>query len=184
MGHDWDVVVAGAGVAGVSVAAALREFGDRRVLVVEPGLDNTKRLAGELIHPPGASDLAALGLLDPLEQFGSQRVRGQDFEFPLPRVEQPGEDFKRRPVQVVDRRHEQGPDPVGRPARRRVGPVLGRLLDVGRRGSAALQLAAAACEDEDQSDGVEPHAAHPMLERRLFQGGTPRFRLIVRARSL
>ena len=50
----WDVVVAGAGVAGVSVAAALREFG-HRVLLVEPGLDSAKRLAGELIHPPGAS---------------------------------------------------------------------------------------------------------------------------------
>jgi len=75
MGHDWDVVIAGGGVAGVSVAAALREFGDR-VLVVEPGLDNTKRLAGELIHPPGASDLAALGLLDPLEQAGVAPVLG------------------------------------------------------------------------------------------------------------
>jgi squalene monooxygenase len=76
MGHDMDVVVAGAGVAGVSVAAALRDFGDRRVLVVEPGLDNTKRLAGELIHPPGASDLAALGLLDPLEHAGVAPVLG------------------------------------------------------------------------------------------------------------
>jgi 2-polyprenyl-6-methoxyphenol hydroxylase-like FAD-dependent oxidoreductase len=69
----WDVVVAGGGVAGVSVAAALQEF---RVLLVEPGLDNTKRLAGELIHPPGASDLAELGLLAPLEKAGVAPVLG------------------------------------------------------------------------------------------------------------
>jgi squalene monooxygenase len=71
----WDVVVAGGGVAGVSVAAALQEFG-HRVLLVEPGLDSAKRLAGELIHPPGASDLAELGLLAPLEKAGLAPVLG------------------------------------------------------------------------------------------------------------
>ena len=71
----WDVVVAGGGVAGVSVAAALQEFG-HSVLVVEPGLDSAKRLAGELIHPPGASDLADLGLLAPLEKAGVAPVLG------------------------------------------------------------------------------------------------------------
>jgi 2-polyprenyl-6-methoxyphenol hydroxylase-like FAD-dependent oxidoreductase len=71
----WDVVVAGGGVAGVSVAAALQQLGSR-VLLVEPGLDNAKRLAGELIHPPGASDLAELGLLAPLETAGVAPVLG------------------------------------------------------------------------------------------------------------
>jgi squalene monooxygenase len=71
----WDVVVAGAGVAGVSVAAALQEFG-HRVLLVEPGLDSAKRLAGELIHPPGASDLDELALLAPLEKAGVAPVLG------------------------------------------------------------------------------------------------------------
>jgi squalene monooxygenase len=71
----WDVVIAGAGVAGVAVAAALQEFG-HPVLLVEPGLDNTKRLAGELIHPPGASDLAELGLMAPLEKAGVVPVLG------------------------------------------------------------------------------------------------------------
>ena len=56
-----DVVVAGGGVAGVSVAAALGE-GGYEVLVVEPGLDRTKRLAGELVHPPGVTDLGTLRL--------------------------------------------------------------------------------------------------------------------------
>jgi squalene monooxygenase len=73
--EGWDVVVAGGGVAGVSVAAALQEFG-QRVLLVEPGLDSAKRLAGELIHPPGASDLAELGLLAPLERAGVAPVLG------------------------------------------------------------------------------------------------------------
>src|SRR5215510_12945319 len=60
-----DVVVAGGGIAGASVAAALGRSG-YEVLVVEPGLDRTKRLAGELIHPPGVTDLGALGLRDRL----------------------------------------------------------------------------------------------------------------------
>ncbi len=74
-GQAWDVVITGGGVAGASVAAALGEFG-YRVLLVEPGLDPAKRLAGELIHPPGVSDLADLGLLAPLERAGVAPVRG------------------------------------------------------------------------------------------------------------
>jgi squalene monooxygenase len=70
-----DVIIAGEGVAGASAAAALAEFG-WEVLVVEPGLDPAKRLAGELIHPPGATDLAAMGLLADLEAAGSAPVRG------------------------------------------------------------------------------------------------------------
>lgn len=70
-----DVVVAGGGIAGASVAAALGESG-YEVLVVDPGLDRTKRLAGELIHPPGVTDLAALGLGDRLRQFGVAPVLG------------------------------------------------------------------------------------------------------------
>src|SRR6266704_2962800 len=74
-GQAWDVVITGGGVAGASAAAALGEFG-YRVLLVEPGLDPAKRLAGELIHPPGVSDLADLGLLAPLERAGVAPVRG------------------------------------------------------------------------------------------------------------
>src|SRR5712664_1093385 len=73
--QDWDVVIVGGGVAGVSVAAALEEFG-YRVLLVDAGLDGAKRLAGELIHPPGVADLADLGLLAPLEGAGVAPVRG------------------------------------------------------------------------------------------------------------
>lgn len=72
---SFDVVIAGGGLAGVSVAAALREFG-YRILLVEPGLDNSKRLAGELIHPPGTTDLEELGLLPALEEAGGHEVLG------------------------------------------------------------------------------------------------------------
>ena len=70
-----DVIIAGGGVAGASVAAALGEFG-YSVLVAEPGIDQSKRLAGELIHPPGVTALAQLGLLEPLERAGVTAVLG------------------------------------------------------------------------------------------------------------
>jgi 2-polyprenyl-6-methoxyphenol hydroxylase-like FAD-dependent oxidoreductase len=75
MARTVDVVVAGGGVAGASAAAALGEIGFE-VLVVEPGLDRTKRLAGELIHPPGVTDLATLGLRDHLPQESVVPVLG------------------------------------------------------------------------------------------------------------
>lgn len=80
MAASADVVIAGGGVAGASVAAALGEFG-YSVIVVEPGIDEARRLAGELIHPPGVSALAELGLLEPLEQAGVVPVVGF-FVFP------------------------------------------------------------------------------------------------------
>jgi squalene monooxygenase len=70
-----DVVVAGAGMAGAAAAVVFSELG-LETLVVEPGLDNAKRLAGELIHPPGATDLAALGLLNSLEKSGAAAIKG------------------------------------------------------------------------------------------------------------
>jgi squalene monooxygenase len=93
-----DALVAGGGMAGATVAAALSRFGFE-VLLVEPGLDGAKRLAGELIHPPGASDLAELGLLDALLAAGAAPVLGfavvrdADTEaFLLPYGEIPGVD--------------------------------------------------------------------------------------------
>src|SRR5689334_20646978 len=70
-----DVIIAGGGAAGVAMAAALAEFG-YDVLIVEPGLDRAKRLAGELIHPPGVSDLNELGLLRCLEKSGATSIHG------------------------------------------------------------------------------------------------------------
>lgn len=74
-GSSYDVVIAGGGLAGASVAAALGEFG-YSVLLVEPGIDNTKRLAGELMHPPATSDLDELGLLQAVRAAGGALVNG------------------------------------------------------------------------------------------------------------
>lgn len=74
------MVVAGGGVAGACVAVALGEFG-YRVAVVEPGMDPSKRLAGELVHPPGAAALAELGVLDDLRAGEGGRVTGFSVRF-------------------------------------------------------------------------------------------------------
>jgi squalene monooxygenase len=58
---DYDVVIAGGGVAGTATAAALQEFG-WSVLLVEPGQRSERRLGGELIHPAGVAALEELGL--------------------------------------------------------------------------------------------------------------------------
>jgi squalene monooxygenase len=60
---DFDVIIAGGGVAGVATAAALAEF-SWSVLIVEPGQRAERRLAGEVIHPPGVAGLIELGLYD------------------------------------------------------------------------------------------------------------------------
>jgi squalene monooxygenase len=64
---DADVVIAGGGIAGAVSAAALQQLG-YRVLVVEPGLNDERRLAGEVFHPPGVKGLAELGLLETLRE--------------------------------------------------------------------------------------------------------------------
>lgn len=71
----FDVIIAGGGAAGATAAAALAEFG-YRILIVEPGLDHSKRLAGELIHPRGVRDFGELGLLNCLYEAGATPVHG------------------------------------------------------------------------------------------------------------
>ncbi len=73
MSHD--VIIAGGGVSGAAAAAAFAQL-NWRVLVVEPGLDHTRRLAGELIHPPGVADLGELGLLACLQAAGAVPIHG------------------------------------------------------------------------------------------------------------
>ncbi|HEY2380912.1 MAG TPA: NAD(P)/FAD-dependent oxidoreductase [Terriglobia bacterium] len=70
-----DIVISGGGIAGTTAAAALAQL-NYRVLVVEPGLDHARRLAGELIHPPGVAALRELGLLTPLQEAGAIPVSG------------------------------------------------------------------------------------------------------------
>jgi squalene monooxygenase len=71
----FDVVIAGGGMAGATTAAALSDLG-HAVLLAEPGFGGGRRLAGELIHPSGAGDLARLGLLSPLQRVGGVPVKG------------------------------------------------------------------------------------------------------------
>ncbi len=66
----FDVVVAGGGIAGATTAVALARRG-ASVLVCEAGLPSTRRLAGELLHPPGAQALDDLGLLPAMEAAGA-----------------------------------------------------------------------------------------------------------------
>ncbi|MBT2375343.1 hypothetical protein [Pseudomonas fluorescens] len=58
---DFDVIIAGASVAGVVAAAAIRDFG-WRILIVEPGQHMERRLAGERLHPSCVAGLVQLGL--------------------------------------------------------------------------------------------------------------------------
>lgn len=70
-----DVVIAGGGIAGAATAAALQQVG-YKILVVEPGLHQARRLAGELLHPPGVAGLAELGLLDALNAAPAVPING------------------------------------------------------------------------------------------------------------
>ena len=78
--HRYDVIIAGGGVAGVAVAACLGEFG-YSVAIVEPGMDATKRLAGELIHPAGVNALDQLGLLAAFQGAEASPIAGFSVSF-------------------------------------------------------------------------------------------------------
>ena len=74
---EWqgNAVVVGAGTAGCAVAAALADLG-LEVLVVDAGMDRSRQLAGELMHPLGAGDLRILGFDDALRTAGAVPVSG------------------------------------------------------------------------------------------------------------
>jgi 2-polyprenyl-6-methoxyphenol hydroxylase-like FAD-dependent oxidoreductase len=72
---DIDVIVGGGGVAGTAAAAAMQQLG-YRVMLVEPGLNDERRLAGEVFHPPGVAGLKELGLLSKLMHAPAVTVDG------------------------------------------------------------------------------------------------------------
>lgn len=72
---DIDIVIGGGGVAGAVTAIALQQLG-YDVLVVEPGLNHDRRLAGELLHPPGVAGLAELGVLNRLMCEPAMAING------------------------------------------------------------------------------------------------------------
>jgi squalene monooxygenase len=67
---DFDVLIAGGGVAGAAAAAALSQL-QLSILIIEPDPAHGRRLAGELIHPPGIEGLCHLGLLSDRSMPGS-----------------------------------------------------------------------------------------------------------------
>jgi squalene monooxygenase len=75
MSTSWDVIIAGGGFAGSTLAASLAN-GQRRVLLLEARSGQDPRFRGELIHPPGVSVLERLGLLSLLDQAGGFHVTG------------------------------------------------------------------------------------------------------------
>lgn len=85
--ENVDVLIAGGGVAGAAVAAALSRLG-LSILIIEPGPSHGRRLAGELIHPSGIAGLCDLGLLDQPSDLGAN-VEGFAI-FPFSSDEGPG----------------------------------------------------------------------------------------------
>jgi len=73
---EADVIVGGGGVAGLATAAAIEQLGFS-VMVIEPGLNDRRRLAGEVFHPPGVYGLEELGLLAALK--AAPAVAGDGF---------------------------------------------------------------------------------------------------------
>ncbi len=80
MDEWWDVVVAGAGPAGCTVAALLAGHG-YRVLLLERGQIPHPRLCTHAIMPAGLPVLAELGVLDQVEAAGAQRWWGVSLLF-------------------------------------------------------------------------------------------------------
>jgi 2-polyprenyl-6-methoxyphenol hydroxylase-like FAD-dependent oxidoreductase len=72
---DVDVLVVGGGPAGVTAAAGLSAQG-KSVLLVDAGLDRSKVLAGELLHPSALDDLRRVGLGAALESLHGRDVVG------------------------------------------------------------------------------------------------------------
>jgi len=73
--HDIDVIVGGGGIAGAAAAAALQQLG-YEVIVIEPGQNDERRLAGEVFHPPGVIGLSKLGLLGVFREQPAATVGG------------------------------------------------------------------------------------------------------------
>jgi 2-polyprenyl-6-methoxyphenol hydroxylase-like FAD-dependent oxidoreductase len=76
----FDAVIAGGGVAGSAAAAALSRLG-MQVAIIEPGLDDSRRLSGELIHQPGAAALEELGLLEAVYDGDGTPITGFSVRF-------------------------------------------------------------------------------------------------------
>ncbi len=70
-----DILIVGGGFTGLSLAAALCD-GHREILVLEARTGASNGFRGELIHPPGARELDALGFLPEMRLRGGVDVLG------------------------------------------------------------------------------------------------------------
>jgi menaquinone-9 beta-reductase len=63
MQNDYDLVIAGGGIAGAALGIAAKREG-ARVFIVEAERTFRDRVRGEMLHPWGVAEIARLGLLD------------------------------------------------------------------------------------------------------------------------
>ena len=72
-GNTYDLVVAGAGIAGASLAVSMARAG-YGVLLVEAATEFRDRVRGEFIFPWGVVEAKALGIYDDIVGAGGHRV--------------------------------------------------------------------------------------------------------------
>ena len=72
-GNTYDLVVAGAGIAGASLAVSMARAG-YGVLLVEATTEFRDRVRGEFIFPWGVVEATALGIYDDIVGAGGHRV--------------------------------------------------------------------------------------------------------------
>lgn len=71
----YDVCIAGSGVVGSALAAALAPLG-LRIALIDRSFRVQDRIVGELLQPEGVARLCALGLDDVLDELDARPVRG------------------------------------------------------------------------------------------------------------
>ena len=72
-GNDYDLVIAGAGIAGASLAVSMARAG-YGVLLVESSAEFKDRVRGEFIFPWGVVEAGRLGVYDDILGAGGHRV--------------------------------------------------------------------------------------------------------------
>ncbi|MEJ7637165.1 MAG: NAD(P)/FAD-dependent oxidoreductase [Singulisphaera sp.] len=85
LSHPFDVVIAGAGLAGGSLAVRLAKAG-ARVALVDPGRFPREKLCGEFLSPEAWGALDRLGLSEAVERSGYHAIRRIRLSTPRGRV--------------------------------------------------------------------------------------------------
>ena len=85
LSHPFDVVIAGAGLAGGSLAVRLAKAG-ARVALIDPGRFPREKLCGEFLSPEAWGALDRLGLSEAVERSGYHAIRRIRLSTPRGRV--------------------------------------------------------------------------------------------------